>query len=232
MPFILPSTIDEGLALKSGIPVSSIVIYALQNWMPSITQIQPQELQEAKVLTEDNRISRLAWRRYVGQAETLTATPPCVMVIETDRYDSDKEQRLRQSVIFSDGFSRELQSAVRHESGDAWIRVEDGALARNKDGSPEVAVSDFRWAITGRTEYDNKGQVVRTYQPYFLNNWRYLSDDSARQDLYADTHTYDPLGRVYQVMTAKGALRRTLHTPWFVVSEDENDTASTDSRVA
>ncbi|MEW5561939.1 hypothetical protein AB1287_17090 [Enterobacter asburiae] len=84
----------------------------------------------------------------------------------------------------------------------------------------------FRWAVSGRTEYDNKGQAVHTYQPYFLDSWKYVSDDSARHDLYADTHYYDPLGREWQVKTAQGWLRRTLFTPWFVVSEDENDTAA------
>ncbi|EPK0104524.1 hypothetical protein [Klebsiella aerogenes] len=79
--------------------------------------------------------------------------------------------------------------------------------------------------MSGKTEYDNKDQPVRTYQPYFLNSWKYVSDDSARQDLYADIHYYDPVDREYQVQTAKGGLRRNLFTPWFVVSEDENDTA-------
>lgn len=59
---------------------------------------------------------------------------------------------------------------------------------------------------------------------YFLNTWEYVSDDSARQDLYADTHHYDPPGREVSVVTAKGWQRRVLYTPWFVVNEDENDT--------
>lgn len=52
-----------------------------------------------------------------------------------------------------------------------------------------------------------------------------MKDDSARTDLYADTHYFDPLGREREVVTAKGYLRRTLYTPWFIVSEDENDLA-------
>ncbi|CAH2807847.1 MAG: Unknown, probable insecticidal toxin [uncultured Paraburkholderia sp.] len=67
--------------------------------------------------------------------------------------------------------------------------------------------------IRDRTEYDNKGQTIRTYQPYFLNGWKYVSDDSARQGLYGDTHYYDPTGRKWQVKTAKGWLSRTLLTP-------------------
>ncbi|MGL4269613.1 MAG: hypothetical protein ACRCR6_07475, partial [Plesiomonas sp.] len=127
---------------------------------------------------------------------------------------------------FSDGFGRELQTATRHEAGDAWQRTEEGGLVLGADGTPATAPTDFRWVVSGRTEYDNKGQAVRTYQPYFLNDWRYIHDDSARQDLWADTHLYDPTGRVIQVTTAKGYLRRTLFTSWFSVSEDENDTAT------
>jgi len=99
-------------------------------------------------------------------------------------------------------------------------------LAVDKNGAPIVAETRFRWAVTGRTEYDNKGQAIRTFQSWFLNDWKYISDVSVRKDLYADTHYYNPPGREWQVKTAKGWLRRTLFTPWFVISEDENDTAS------
>lgn len=150
--------------------------------------------------------------------------PPHAVTLTTDRYDDDPEQQIRQQVVFSDGFGRVLQTAVRRAAGPAWQRNDNGSLKVTPEGQPEEVNTEFRWAVSGRTEYDNKGQPVRTYQPYFLNDWRYVSDDSARQDLYADTHYYDPTGREIQVITAKGWLRRTLFTPWFVVSEDENDT--------
>ena len=152
--------------------------------------------------------------------------PPHVLTLTTDRYDdepADKStQQIRQQVSFSDGFGRILQQSARFEDGDAFHRNKNGSLAA---GSRKSEKETARWAVSGRTEYDNKGHAVRTYQPYFVNDWRYVSDDSARQDLYADTHCYDPLGREHQVITAKGYQRRTLYTPWFVVSEDENDTA-------
>ncbi|WP_217480776.1 SpvB/TcaC N-terminal domain-containing protein [Enterobacter chuandaensis] len=150
--------------------------------------------------------------------------PPHVLTLTTDRYDSDPAQQIRRQVVFSDGFGRVLQTAVRHEAGPAWQRKNNGSLQTATDGQPDTAETDFRWAVSGRTEYNNKGLPVRTYQPYFLNSWQYVSDDSARQDLHADTHRYDPLGREVQVVTARGWQRRTLFTPWFVVSEDENDT--------
>lgn len=162
-----------------------------------------------------------------GTANTDVKMPPHAVMLTTDRYDSDPKQQIRQQVTFSDGFGRELQSAARQAGGEAWQRGAGGALVTDSDGQPVSALTDFRWAVTGLTEYDNKGQPVRTYQPYFLNSWEYVSDDSARQDLYADTHYYDPTGREWQVKTAKGWYRRNLFTPWLVVSEDENDTADT-----
>ncbi|CAI1993692.1 SpvB/TcaC N-terminal domain-containing protein [Serratia marcescens] len=149
--------------------------------------------------------------------------PPHVVTLTTDRYDSDADQQVRQQVSFNDGFGRMLQVAIRHEAGPAWQRSDEGALKTGPDKTLLSVHTDFRWAVSGRTEYDNKGQPVRTYQPYFLDSWRYVSDDSARQDLYADTYSYDAVGREVQVLTAKGYRRRVHYTPWCVVSDDEND---------
>lgn len=183
----------------------------------ALTLISPLPVAQCAVYVTDS------WMDEVGN--TGGKMPPHVVMLTTDRYDSDPEQQIRQQVTFSDGFGRELQSAARQTEGDAWQREADGSLVVDGDGQPVNAFTDFRWAVTGRTEYDNKGQSIRTYQPYFLNNWRYVSDDSARQDLYADTHYYDPTGREWQVKTAKDWYRRSLFTPWFVIIEDENDTA-------
>lgn len=164
---------------------------------------------------------------YVPDSWMYTGTdklPPHLVILTTDRYDADPEQQIRQQVTFFDGFGRTLQQAARQTNGEAWQRSPDGALVTSSDGVPVTIESDFRWAVSGRKEYDNKGQIVRNYQPYFLDDWKYVRDDSARQDLNASTHYYDPAGREWQVKTAKGWLRRSLYTPWFIVSEDENDT--------
>lgn len=157
--------------------------------------------------------------------EGMEKLPPHVVTLVTDRYDSDSAQQIRQQVTFCDGFGRLLQAASRQTDGEAWQRADNGSLVTGPDGAPVTVATISRWAVSGRTEYNNKGQPVRTYQPYFLNSWKYVNDDSARQDLYADIHFYDPVGREYQILTAKGWLRRYLFTPWFVISEDENDTA-------
>ncbi|MBP2170905.1 hypothetical protein J2125_004097 [Erwinia toletana] len=152
--------------------------------------------------------------------------PPHVVILTTDRYDSDPAQQIRQQIVFNDGFGRVLQVSVRQENGAAWQQNDDNSLSTDSHGQLVEVNTTHRWAISGRAEYDNKGQLVRQYQPFFLDGWKYVRDDSAREDLYADTHYYDPIGRETEVKTAKGWLRRRLYTPWFVVSEDENDTAA------
>lgn len=179
----------------------------------------PESVEEMLSLTPPLPVSQCmlyvadSWRQGQG-------LPPHVVALTTDRYDSGTErdqQQIRQQILFSDGFGRELQTSIRYADGEAWQRGENGLLLKRLSQTT-------RWAISGRTEYDNKGQPIRTYQPYFLDSWQYVIDDSLREESYADTYCYDPLGRVWQIITAKGYVRRTFFLPWLVVDEDENDT--------
>ncbi|EDM66214.1 Insecticidal toxin complex protein TcaC [Moritella sp. PE36] len=245
--FEVPTSIDTALILVPGIPVASFQVSIPDSWMYRVTDAQLKEvgdsmtwsaLRDANAVTEDCYVCALAYRRWIERndiQESLQNTlsdlfsqtpriPPHGLGVVTDRYDKDPEQQLRQTIQMSDGFGRSLQTAVRFENGDSWVRQDDGSLEVVEGKTPTVKPSEFRWAVSGRTEYNSKGLPIRSYQPYFLNDWNYVSDDSARGDLYSDTHCYDPLGREYQVITAKGFLRRSTVTPWFVVSEDENDT--------
>lgn len=150
--------------------------------------------------------------------------PPHALQIMTDRYDSDPQQQIRQQIAFSDGLGRLLQTSVRVEAGESFLRSEKGELVVDRAQQAQQKSTTTRWAISGETEYDNKGNVKRVYQPYFLNDWRYVSESSSQPNRFADTHYYDALGRLYQVITAKQYRRHTIMTPWFVVQEDENDT--------
>lgn len=155
--------------------------------------------------------------------------PPHAAAIQADRYPDSSyyldslPQQIHASVSYSDGLGRTLQAAVRDESGEAYQRTPDGELAVDNAGDLIEATAAQRWAVSGRVEYDNKGQAVRVYQPFFVDDWQYVADRSLRTNGYADTHFYDPLGRESRVLTALGYQRRTTYSPWFVVAEDEND---------
>lgn len=239
VPFRVPATPDDALALSGPLPVSQFMVYADDAWARRVpNDVDPslrQALHEPGLMTEDGYLCALAYARALkrpGLSVLMSAldtdsdrVPPHVLTVVTDRYYPDKEQQQRQQVVFFDGAGRELQTVQRVPPGEACQRLDDGSLAVNDDALPQKAHSEARWAITGRTEYDNKGLPVRRYQPFFINSWRWLRDDSARENTWADTHSYDALGRETHVLTAAGWHRRTQYTPWFVVSEDENDLA-------
>lgn len=235
--FLTPDRVTDANSNKSSVAVdalgrvTSVRVSGSQNGKSvgysDAAMAFPATADEALALTAPLPVAQCI--SYIADSwgpDSAEKLPPHVVTLTTDRYDNDLAQQIRQQVAFNDGFGRALQIAARQADGEAWQRTDDGALVTSTDGAPAVKDTTFRWAVTGRTEYDNKGQPVRTYQPYFLDSWKYVSDDSARQDLYADTYAYDPVGREVQIVTAKGWLRRALYTPWFVVNEDENDTAS------
>jgi hypothetical protein len=171
-------------------------------------------------LSEDLRRALKALPRWPTHGATLTADayPPIGSQPKV-------KQQIHITVAYTDGFGHALQTATRVPAGDAWQRTVDGELVVGAGQStPVCAPANPRWTVTGRVEYNNKGQPMRVYQPYFMNDWRYVVDRALRAGGYADTHYYDTLGREVRVVTAKGYERRNHYFPWFTIAEDENDT--------
>ncbi|WIF62927.1 SpvB/TcaC N-terminal domain-containing protein [Enterobacter cloacae] len=234
--FTPPATVEEALALNGskGIVVHEAFTPVTDSWMPQALDAQGNTLIK-------QRCGELAWRRHARRLlrDSITPpdimsgrTPPHVIHILTDRYDSDPEQQVRVQVTLH-GDGQVLQTAALSPSGEAFVRTEDGALQTGPDGRAVTEQTDIRWAVTGKTEFDNKGQVIRVWMPFWLNDWRLVSDDSARDGIYADTHVYDAVGRESRVICAAGEEvdgvwahyeRRSQAYPWFTVQEDENDT--------
>ncbi|WP_156432327.1 hypothetical protein, partial [Burkholderia sp. MSMB1498] len=87
------------------------------------------------------------------------------------RYPSDSAQQVRVSVGCVDGLGRALQSAQKVPGGTAWQRDARGEIVVDEAGKPMSQETATRWAVSGKVEYDNKGQPVRSYQPYFIDDW-------------------------------------------------------------
>lgn len=234
------SSVSALLALKPPLPVATLVAQDAHSWMPAMTSValsalryHETALRAARALDENDRFCTLAWQRWLQRQppeeavrlRTLMAqaerNPPHVAMITADRYPGDAEQQLRAQVIFNDGAGRQLQISLRVPHGEAYQQ-----RPKEEAGSAliKTQTNGERWAISGKKEYDNKGQTVRVFQPYFLSGWHYVSDNSGTP-AFADTHLYDPLGRETEVITAKGYRRRWRFFPWFSVFEDENDLA-------
>ena len=230
--------------------LATISVSDMFSWMGMVTESEANtaeaggwsSLLENRFITFDGHI-RPAGRRWAQEnaaeplAKLLTESdrvPVHSAVLMADNYPDtpdpdDAAQLLQQTAIavgYSDGFGRALQQCALVPDGKAWHRDEDGEVDTVEvDAAP-------RWAVSGRVEYDNKGQVVRSYQPYFLDSWLYVTDGSMRTQGYSDTLYYDALGRNIRTVTAKGYLRRNTWYSWFTVAEDENDTAGLPEEVS
>ncbi|QHG64570.1 SpvB/TcaC N-terminal domain-containing protein [Pseudomonas putida] len=236
VPFDPPVSVEAAVALNLSkkVPVAQAFTVIADSWMPLA-------LNADGSVDGTRRCGEMAWRRVArhlsrdGLAVPSIMdgrTPPHVIQIQTDRYDSDPEQQVRVKVVLNGG-GQILQTAILNPPGEAFVRTEKGGLETDDKQQAVTRDTEVRWAVTGKTEFDNKGQAVRVWLPFYLDDWRWVSDDSAREGIYADTHYYDALGREYKVVCANGEdvegewanyERRVQVYPWFTVSEDENDT--------
>jgi len=166
--------------------------------------------------------------RLLHEAISQTARVPVhVALLRPDRYYSDgapAETQIRIELDYMDGFGRSLQTKRKAEPGDSYIVDADEQVVCDEEGKPVYRHSDERWQITGRLVYGSHAAPVRQYEPYYLNSPLYLEDPALDQMLSSETLWRDALGRVVEVVTGSGHLRRNVHRPWRVEEWDENDT--------
>lgn len=140
--------------------------------------------------------------------------------IQRHRYTSDlaagDTSPVQIQLDYSDGFGRSLQSKQQVEPGLAWVVQADGTVV-------EQTTSD-RWLTTGRTVYNNKGQVVKQYEPFYAEGAAYQPERILTDHGVTAVRHYDPLGRVFQTDLPKGFLTRSEYFAWRVDEYDANDT--------
>ncbi|RMO96343.1 putative insecticidal toxin complex protein B [Pseudomonas syringae pv. philadelphi] len=154
----------------------------------------------------------------------LVTLPLASAALLADRYPDDPDRQIRIGIASVDGFGRTLQTRQKVEDGDAYAVDQWGNLEL-EGGKPKIVHASPRWRVSERVEYNNKGLAVRVYRPYFANSHLYVNDASIRTQNIVDKQFYDPLSRPTITMTAKGWMRRQTYRTWYVISEDENDTA-------
>jgi len=241
---------DPASALQSA---ASVTLYALFDWMGQVSRTQLLDgsepgdpaalwtaLQQTHLVTATGHVLAKGheWAnseqslpgipdRLRAAFMAVTRSPAQAAVLAAQQYPGSSSSPIPITVSFSDGFGRALQTLQKTEPGLAYVVDEDGELVM-ADGKPLVrdTGSAARWRVSGHVEYSNKGQPVRQYQPYFLDQPRHVNATDMRQWGYANTHVYDPMGRKSEVVAPLGFLSRMRYYPWFGMTEDENDTLS------
>ncbi|HHN75580.1 MAG TPA: toxin, partial [Acidobacteria bacterium] len=120
----------------------------------------------------------------------------------------------QETYAYSDGGGNVVQTKVQAAPGDAPTIT---------SGTVTWAHADPRYIGTGRTVLDNKGNVVKQYEPFFSTTADYEDETELVEWGKAVVYGYDPIGRNTAVTLPDGSVRSWRYTPWKVEAADEED---------
>lgn len=126
--------------------------------------------------------------------------------------------RWQESFSYSDGIGREVMKKNQAEPG-LVRQIDSAGEIIEVDASPAV-----RWVGTGRTVFDNKGNPVKKYEPFFSATSEYETEERLVVVGVTAILRYDPLGRLIRTDLPNGTFSKVDFDPWQQTVSDENDT--------
>jgi len=145
-----------------------------------------------------------------------TTGRPNVVHVRSREQHRATDTRWQQSYSYTDGSGHEVMRKVQAEPGDAYAIDAHGQLV-SVQASP-------RWVETGRTVFDNKGNPVKKYEPYFSATFDYEDDEQLVQWGVTPILHYDPLGRLVRTDLPNGTFSKIVFDAWQERRFDPNDT--------
>ncbi len=145
---------------------------------------------------------------------------PVVAGVSAREVHGSANSRWLTSYTWSDGLGRELQTKVQAEDGEAFTIV---------NGSVVSVTTDNRWVATGRTVYNNKGKLIKQYEPWFSTSDQYEPEDELCRYGVTPLMTYDPLGRLIRTDFPDGTISRVEFDSWKQKNFDRNDCVANSS---
>jgi RHS repeat-associated protein len=149
-------------------------------------------------------------RAYVRTRAAAQPQPIAACTLARETHDSELPAgaltRIQHRVSYSDGIGRGIQNKTQAEPGPLV------------DRGPPVSP---RWVGSGWTVYDNKGLVVREYEPFFSATAGF---EFARAVGVGRIELRDPLGRVVATLHPNHSYEKAVFDPWRQELWDVHDT--------
>ena len=132
--------------------------------------------------------------------------------------------RIQISLTYSNGFGAEIQRKVRAAPGPAPARDAAGRITI-VDGHPVMTADpvDPRWVGSGWTVFNNKGNAVRQFEPFFTDRPTFEADVRVG---VGPIFCYDPLERVVATIYPNHTWEKLVIGGWLQWTWDANDTAT------
>ena len=179
-------------------------------------------------------VSKVALMGKAGQAEGDTLDSPTEEFIydfgcfensgtpvhvRTRRREAHGSSTCRwlESVEYSDGAGRVVLAKAVAEPGK-YKTLENGSVVEKDSGT------DVRWVGSGRTVYNNAGNPVKQYEPYFSGTDAYESEPAIVETGVTPVLHYDALDRLVRTDMPDGTSSRAEFATWEQRSFDQDDT--------
>ncbi len=137
---------------------------------------------------------------------------------------TDGNTKFQTSFAYSDGFGRVIQQKVQAEPGDAPLRDSiTGELERDTNGDLILGNVTERWVGTGRTVFNNKGNPVKQYEPFFSSTSAFEPEEDLVDWGVTPIIRYDSIDRVIQTDLPDGTFTKVVFDSWQQETWDQND---------
>lgn len=193
----------------------------------------PEGIADAIVLTEKaQQLLQHATVRFVYDFEAYqnTGKPTALATIKREEHFNVNNNALIQlGFEYTNGLGKVAMKKVQAEPG-----IAQKATIHN-DGTVSVvqldtsATKQLRWIGNGRTVFNNKGNVVKQYEPYFSVTHRYEDLKELVETGVTPIMYYDALHRCVMTKMPQGTFSKIEFDPWRQASYDANDTVKSSS---
>ncbi|MCG8475664.1 MAG: hypothetical protein MI784_09335 [Cytophagales bacterium] len=143
-------------------------------------------------------------------------SPNFIHTFTREKHGADNP-RWQETYLYADGSGSELMVKSQAEPGEA--------LVWNTDTQQTDKVhTNARWIGNGRTILNNKGNPVKSFEPYFSTTHEFEEEDALVETGHSALSCYDPVGRPFRTDFPNGTFGKSVFDPWTVKSYDANDT--------